>query len=65
MPILDDRRREFLAKIVADLGKAIIAVAFASYFFERLPMIFRWSLPLSAPGLLAVSIGIHPAERRG
>ena len=64
MPILDERRQEFLAKIVADIGKAIIAVALASYFFERYPLIFRWLLPVFAVMMLAVGVVIHPPARK-
>jgi len=38
---VDKSSREFIAKIIADLGKAILTVGFASYFFERLPVTLR------------------------
>ncbi len=34
---------EFTAKLVSDLGKNIISIGFASYFFEDLPLPFRFS----------------------
>ena len=65
MPILDDRRQEFIARNVADVGKAILAVAFASYFFERFPLVLRWSVPILGMGLLAGSVIIHPKQKAG
>ena len=41
MIAIDKDCREFIAKNVADLGKAILTVGFASYFFEKLPPILR------------------------
>lgn len=41
MIIIDQSCREFIAKNIADLGKAILTVGFASYFFEKLPLILR------------------------
>jgi len=38
---VDKSSREFIAKNIADLGKAILTVGFASYFFERLPVTLR------------------------
>jgi len=42
---------EFIAKIICDLGKAILTVGFASYFFEKL------ILPLRI-GFVVVVVGI-------
>ena len=41
MRLIDEARREFIAKNIADMGKAILTVGFASYFFERLPVWLR------------------------
>lgn len=62
MPILDDRRQEFVAKNMADLGKAIMTVAVASYFFERYPLIMRWLLPGFAIMMLIGSVVIYPLQ---
>lgn len=35
MAFIDEARRDFIAKIVADLGKTIFAVGLASYFKKR------------------------------
>ncbi len=63
MAILDDRRREFVARMVTDLGKAILAVALASYFFERFPLWLRGVLPSLGVVFLVVSVFIHPKQR--
>ncbi len=60
MSFLDDRRLEFVAKTIADVGKAMLAVAFASYFFERFPTWLRWALPAATMGLLIGSVFVHP-----
>jgi len=39
--IIDQNVIEFIAKIICDLGKAILTVGFASYFFEKLIMPLR------------------------
>ena len=41
MIILQDETWEFVAKIISDLGKAVLTVGFASYFFEKLPATLR------------------------
>jgi len=61
--ILDDRRREFVAKNVADVGKAVLAVALASYFFERFPLWLRWMLPSLGMISLITSVWIHPKQK--
>lgn len=65
MAILDDRRLEFVAKNIADLGKAILAVSLASYFFERFPLWLRWALPASGFGLLLLNVFVHPRQQMG
>ena len=39
--IIDQNVVEFIAKIICDLGKAILTVGFASYFFEKLVLPLR------------------------
>ncbi len=41
MIIIDKESREFIAKNIGDMGKAILTVGFASYFFEKLPIMLR------------------------
>ena len=42
---------EFTAKTVGDLGKNIISIGFASYFFKDLPLPFRAGF-----GILGISL---------
>lgn len=63
--ILDDRRREFVAKNVADVGKAVLAVTLASYFFERFPLWLRWILPALGLVLMISSVWVHPKQKEG
>lgn len=37
-------RREFIAKIIADLGKTLFAIGSASYFFEKFPFCTKIAL---------------------
>ncbi|MBI5150690.1 MAG: hypothetical protein HZA28_07980 [Candidatus Omnitrophica bacterium] len=60
--IIDDARREFIAKIVADLGKTIFAVGLASYFFEKFPVPVKIALGLLGPLLIVISVFIHPRK---
>ena len=38
---IKEETQEFIAKYLGDLSKAILTVGFASYFFEKLPVILR------------------------
>ena len=62
MRIIDEGRREFIAKNVADMGKAILTVGFASYFFERLPMWLRVAFVGLGVVFLAASVFIFPRK---
>lgn len=59
MVVVDQSCREFIAKNVADLGKAILTVAFASYFFERLPGFLRVSFVALGVTFLVASVLIY------
>ncbi|MBI3020671.1 MAG: hypothetical protein HYY90_06880 [Candidatus Omnitrophica bacterium] len=66
MPIIDAARREFIAKILADLGKTIFAVGLASYFFEKFPFVLKAALWIVCVIVLISSVLIHPRkETRG
>ena len=57
----DLNRREFIAKIIADLGKAMFTIGLASYFFERFSSVLKIILWFVCIFLLILSIFIHPA----
>ena len=52
----DHSVKEFIAKIICDLGKAILTVGFASYFFEKLPFPLRVAFVFI--GVIITVIGI-------
>jgi len=39
--ILNEETWDFTAKIICDLGKNIVSIGFASYFFKDLPLLIR------------------------
>ncbi len=47
---------EFIAKIICDLGKAILTVGFASYFFEKLILPLRVGFVIIGIVLLVISV---------
>lgn len=61
--ILNSVRKEFVAKLIGDLGKTIFAVGLASYLFERFPIGVRIALFIGCVLFLVWSIFIHPKER--
>jgi hypothetical protein len=63
MEIITKNRREFIAKIVSDLGKTIFAVGLASYFFEKFPGILKVFLAVACLIFFIGSIFIQPKEK--
>jgi len=63
MPIFGATRREFIARIIADLGKTIFAIGLASYFFEKLGLALRLALGLMCGIMLVGSIFVEPKIR--
>ena len=63
--IITKIRREFIAKIVADLGKTIFAIGLASYFFEKFPSLLKLALWIICIILLIGSIFIQPKDIGG
>ncbi len=56
--VLNKVAEEFTAKIYCDLGKNIVSIAFASYFFKDLPLPFRVVFVILGIGLLMFSVYI-------
>ena len=54
---------DFIAKYAGDLSKAIVTVGFASYFFEKLPIIMRFGFIAIAVACFFLSVII--LERKG
>ena len=63
--IINERRKEFIAKLISDLGKTIFAVGLASYFFEKFPSDVKIGLWLAFATLILGSIYIYPNETKG
>ena len=63
MFIIDDARREYIARQIGDLGKNILTVALASYFFEKFPLWVRVSLAIIAIAFLVFGVFIQPAKK--
>ena len=53
---IDQNVIEFIAKIFCDLGKAILTVGFASYFFEKLAWPLRVGFAFVGIALLGISV---------
>ena len=63
MKIITHARGQFIAKIMADVGKTIVGISFAGYFFERFSLLLRWVFSILGPALLVGSIFIEPREK--
>jgi len=61
----DESTNEFIARNLADLGKAVIGVGFASYFFEKLPLYLRIAFVLFGVICLGVAVYIHLNRKKG
>lgn len=54
--ILNKKAEQCLASIYGDLGKNIVSIGVASYFFKELPLPFRIVLFIIGIGLLALNV---------
>jgi len=63
--IINEHRREFIAKLISDLGKTIFAVGLASYFFEKFPIYVKIGLSLAFAILIWGSIFVCPSKLKG
>ena len=52
---MKEETQEFIAKYLGDLSKAILAVGFASYFFEKLPVTLRVGFIVAAVAIFVLS----------
>ncbi|MDO8675434.1 MAG: hypothetical protein Q7K71_04885 [Candidatus Omnitrophota bacterium] len=59
MTVSKDMVDEFVAKIYCDLGKNVLTVGFASYFFEKLPLPIRIVFVIVGVGLLVYSVWFY------
>ena len=61
--IIETSRREYIARQIGDLGKAILTVGLASYFFEKFPLTVRISLTLISFAFLIIGVFIQPRKK--
>jgi hypothetical protein len=63
--VIDQNVIEFIAKIICDLGKAILTVGFASYFFEKLVLPLRIAFVAIGIALLVISVIVMMNKIKG
>ena len=63
MIVIGEKRREFIGKMISDLGKALVTVALASYFFKDFPLFLRIGITLFGVALLGISITFISEEK--
>ena len=54
---------KFISGTITDLGKAIFVLGFASYFFEKFPVV--WRIVISCSSILFIFMGILIYPERG
>lgn len=65
MKPVSERKLEFIAKTVTDLGKGLVIVGVASYFFEKLPVVWRLAIGILSFALICVGVTLYPEEGGG
>jgi hypothetical protein len=60
---VDDARQKYISKLFGDLGKNIMTVAFASYFFEKFSLPVRLSICIIAIILMILGLLVQPAKK--
>ncbi len=60
--LIDVSRREFIAKLICDLGKTLFAVGIASYFFEKFPFGIKIGLTVACLISLVGSVYVQPSK---
>lgn len=58
---VDDVRQKYISKLCGDLGKNIMTVAFASYFFEKFSLPVRISICIIAIVFMVAGLFLQPA----
>ena len=59
----NEQTQEFIAKIYCDLGKNIVSIGVASYFFKGMPLFFRISFGIL--GVAFILTSIYTYARKG
>ncbi len=63
IPIFGATRREFIARIIADLGKTIFAIGLASAFFEKFRPPLKLFLSVLCGIMMVGSVFIEPKTK--
>ena len=58
MIFINKETQEFIAKAYCDLGKNIISIGVASFFFKDMPLPFRFFFGIVGVGMLVYSVFI-------
>ena len=54
--IFNEKTQEYIGRYFGDLSKAVITVGFASYFFEKLPLLLRVGCGALALAFFVISV---------
>jgi predicted membrane-bound dolichyl-phosphate-mannose-protein mannosyltransferase len=57
--VMNKENLEFIAKINCDLGKNILSIGVASYFFKDMPLFFRIGFGILGLALILISIFLY------
>ena len=60
---MNEARKEYLSGQIGDLGKNILTVGFASYFFEKFPLSLRIGLCIIGRLCLCFGFLLKPANK--
>jgi len=60
---MNKARLEYISKLLGDMGKNIMTVAFASYFFEKFSLPVRISLCIIAFVFMFAGLYFQPAKK--
>ena len=63
--IFNEETWDYSAKMSGDLGKNILTVGFASYFFKDLPLPIRITIGIVRIGLMAISVLMIATKKGG
>lgn len=59
MNAINKDTQEFVAKIYCDLGKNIVSIGVASYFFKDMPLFFRIGFAILGVAFIVISVRLY------
>ncbi len=60
---INDARWEYISRQAGDLGKNVLTIALASYFFERFPLPIRIGICIIGFILLIIGLLTQPSKK--